>query len=348
MKITRTELRQIIREELNKELQQEGVLDTVKGFFGYDDKEEPTEKLKTFSIKDIKNKIGPRSRPKKEEVLFVFTSMLDGDEEAKELFSQYPNLFKDLAGLKLRDTELSGLNFDGFRFSGSEFSNVGVNNCTFKNCYFDKSNFLNCSLNNINFKDCIINIEIKGCSGEKLVFKGGSGRGPRFLNSTFSNCEIDSSDLGVRVSEKSTLKLSNFRNIKKQGVKDSGIYFDGSNIIQCNFIKCEVLATFNYSNLASTTFNQCVFNTESQFSFLNYKNTVFQGCEFKESQFRGFAGDQGKVDNFYKEVKFDACEMDGRTILPDKENPEETFIPPSGKFDNTTSRLTDKELEAVR
>ena len=43
MKITKRQLRRLIKEELKKELRQEGFMDKVKGFFGKDEPEQETE-----------------------------------------------------------------------------------------------------------------------------------------------------------------------------------------------------------------------------------------------------------------------------------------------------------------
>lgn len=281
MKITRTELRQIIREELNKELHKEGVLDTVKGFFGYGDKEKPTEELETFSIKDIKNKIGPESRPEKKEILFVFTSMLDGDEEAKELFTEYPSLFRDLSGLTLENKKLSGLEFKGVNFSGSKFNKVSIDDCAFVDCHFYSSEFNNCKLTNIRTERGVMDkAKMHNCKASNVSLRPSSASGAEFKGFNFN-------DWGFRLFDNNKIcKQITFENCDFENHYLSG-KFEASRFFDCNFGSTISGKYSKYSQFSLCDFKDIDFGDSVEFEDTTFGSCKFLNCNIDSSKVFG-------------------------------------------------------------
>lgn len=318
MKITRTELRQIIREELNKELQQEGVLDTVKGFFGYGDKEKEIsfDELKK-SFDEFKGAENKDKRKKREQFLAnVVRARKSSDENTKQylqdLEKKYPSLLKKaqhrvltkdykneftkkvFKGEQGLDKLGRDLNFHGRNFRKSEFKNINLEGVIFSNCDLSGASFYNANLENCKFENCnLTNLDIyRGnmdgakildCQTENIRLKPDSANKALFSKVDFS---ADGFSLFKYNNPSTQVKFEkcNF------GLSFGGIYN------KCYFLNCTFKgAFFSDARFTETTFGRtkflgCTFDSSETFG----QGNSFSEIDARGSRFESVIGKKGK------------------------------------------------------
>jgi len=176
--ITKSKLRQIIREELNKQLHKEGIFDTLKGAFG--GKKSTTGDLDLEANGDLGSKLEEKEKEFKaagtiekgslrQPFIDLVNQALESSdpvakEKANEIKKKYRSLFIDPEPF---DGNLS-------LYSGKDLSRQGFKGKDLRNVNFSKSD-----LQNANFENAIFSID-PALGKENYIFSGSDITGANF------------------------------------------------------------------------------------------------------------------------------------------------------------------------
>lgn len=234
VKVTMGELRRMVRNSLNEEVNRGGSEDD------YEVRWRDVGDLTKSIFKNITNKIKGPKKPKDGEVKIKARSMnSQGFQDAFQSYKKGERPYSSKGKGGKQTFDVSRVNFSGEKFvlngfkapahsnfSYANFSGGEFNDCVFVDCVFDYSIFSGAKFKNCTFKRCNLNYS-------------------KLNDANFENCNF-----GLSYAEKSNLSNSTFNQCEMVH-----IHLDNSNLENTKFVKCSLAAFSTYdANLNNTDF----------------------------------------------------------------------------------------------